>query len=227
MKPLPELDEEAAAQALCPNCRTAQTVDPVTVLHPDDDDVEGLFRGTLNTVTCDGCQSTFLLNVPLLFRDDERRCLIYYLPLDDPARLAELQEKMQGLTERAFAELPDGDVPTCRLTVNRKDFIEKIALHMQHLDDRLVEYVKYQLYNGPSNKVDGVRSELRYDFSSPDGDRMAFLIIERETGNATGGIHIPQEVYDDLADLFLTDEGLRDELAQLFPGFCVSCDRLL
>ena len=106
-------------------------------------------------------------------------------------------------------------------------FIEKIFLHTHQLDDKLVEYVKYQLYGNPVQRIDPVRSELLYDFSTCDGEKLAFVVVDRESGRAIAGAHIPMAVYEELAAAFLNDGTFQDELDSLFPGYYVSVDRLI
>jgi len=211
----------------CPKCEAPQRARPVTVLRPGDESVPLLFKGELNRVTCDSCEAAFLLDVPILFRDDAERCLIYFLPLEDTRRWAEAERRMADLTDQLFPAADHLRAPRCRLTLTRKSFVEKISLHLDRRDDRLVEYIKYQLYNNPHQKIDPVRSELLYDFSSQDREKLAFILFDRESGRATAGAHIPMEVYDELAESFLPESTLDEELSALFPGYYVDVERLL
>lgn len=211
----------------CPHCGAAQNVTPVTVIRPSDTTLQDLYHGTLNRVPCDQCGTEFLLDVPVLFRDDDACVLIYYVPLRDPRQWAAAEAKMQDVTRQVFAAEPGVKAPECRLTMTRNAFIEKISLHLHRLEDRLVEYVKYQLYNSPGRKIDAVRHELLYDFSVCDEQKLPFLVFDRESGRATAATHLPMDVYCELADTFLADSGLKEELEKLFPGSCVSAERLL
>jgi hypothetical protein len=117
--------------------------------------------------------------------------------------------------------------PECRLTVTRKSFVEKISIHVSRLQDRLIEYVKYQLYTGREHRIDPVRYELLYDFTAGDGHKLPFLVMDRESGRATAAAHIPMKVYSELAEMFLPGSALAEELNALFPGCFVSVERLL
>ena len=223
----PYLDDPDVTSVDCPQCGAPQAVRPTTVMHPEDAALEELCHGTLNQVTCTTCGAAFRLCVPLIFRDDESRYLVYFVGLDSPGEWEEAESRMQELAENAFSGDDDYGGSDFRLTVTRNTFIEKVFIHQHELDDKLVEYVKYQLYQNSSREIDPVRSELLYDFSGQDGGTLAFLVIDRESGRATAGAHIPMDVYEELADTFVGDRRLQDELDSLFPGYFVSVDRLM
>jgi len=212
----------------CPKCDTPREVAPATVLHPGDQALAELFAGRLNVAACAQCGASFALEVPVLFRDDEARHLIYFLPLEDQTRWPEAESQMAELTRRVFADEPDLAPPTCRLTFRRSDFIEKIAILLRGLDDRVVEFVKYQLLNHPGEEfgLDPVRQRLLFDFSRDEDENLAFLVYERETNQPTARTHLPMETYREIADMLLGNHSLDEELSQLFPGAYVSVERL-
>jgi hypothetical protein len=224
-------DEANAGQNVrlieCPKCEAPQEVVPVTVLHPDDEKLRDLFGGTLNVATCPECGATFALNVPVLYRDDRDQYRVYFRPLDHPTEWQAAEKQMAELTHKVFADEP-GIEPTCRLTVRRSEFIEKIALHFRGLDDRLVEYMKYQLLNHPDESfgLDPMRHRLLFDFSQEDDENLGFLVFDRETGQANARTHVPMETYREIADVFLQHDDLSEELDLLFPGAYVSTERL-
>lgn len=223
------LPNEPAQAVHCPHCQALQAIDPVSVLRPDDKALGDLLRGTLNQVVCAACGTRFLVNVPLVFRDDARRHVVYFMPLDDPRTWPEAEEQMAHLTETVFADADEDaeELPEIRLTVTRKAFIEKIELHLHGLDDRLIEYLKFQLYNNPDNAIDPVRHELLYNFSAPADENVSFILFDRETGQATAGADLPRALIDELSETLLGAGGVADELRGLFPGFYVCVDRLL
>lgn len=224
---LPQFCDDSTRTVRCPKCGSGQDVAPVTVLRPGDAGIGTLFKGQLNQVRCSTCSVPFLLDVPILFRDDERLRLVYFIPLDDPRQWPEAEERMKGVTGRLFPPDDWPRLPVCRLTVTRRTFVEKITLFMGNVDDRIVEYLKFQLYQRSENKIDPIRTELLYDFSSNGGDRLAFLLFDRETGQPTAAAHYPMDVYADLVSMFLDGGEMEAELGELFPGYYVSVERLL
>jgi len=210
----------------CPKCGETQAAHAVTSIPADSDLVQDLFRGTLNQVACEECGATFLLDTPLTFRDDDDACIIYCMPVSEKGAVDEAEASMRELTQAVFGAQDSDPVPSCRLTVSRRQFIEKIALHMHGFDDRLVEYVKYQLLNRPDSQIDPIRSQLFYDFSNSNGSVLAFIVFDRESGKPSAAAHIPRDIYDELVETFASDPGMQEELDQLFPGYYVSVDRL-
>ena len=213
----------------CPKCQAPQEVLPVTVLRPHTSAVRELFRGHLNRVTCSACGTPFVLDVPVLYRDDAARFMVYFLPNVDSAQWADGERQMQEVTAKVFSQATGLEPPTCRLVFDRSSLIEKIALQQRGLDDRIVEYVKYQLLRDAEReqRLDPVRHRLLYDFSAdPGGENLAFIVYERESGRAAAGAHLPMDVYREVVETFTTSLKLREELAALFPGYYVSVERL-
>ncbi len=210
----------------CPVCQAEVDVELVSVLRPGTPELSELFAGRLNQGECQECGASFAVAVPLVYRDDQGRYLIYCVPLDEHAAWRQTEQRVAEMAEQAMADLAVEQRPVCRLTFHRRNLIEKIAIHQAGLDDRLVEYVKYQLYSRPQAPIDQVRSELLYDFSPSEDRQLGFLLFDRETGQPTAAAHIPLEIYRELATTFHDDDALADELAQLFPGPYVSVERL-
>ena len=212
----------------CPKCDGPLEVEPITVLRPGDQALQELFEGTLNVVSCEHCGVTFALRVPVLYRDDEAQYLVYNLPMESHADWREAEVQMAAVTERIFTDEPEIDEPACRLTVHRNEFIEKIALHCYGLDDRIVEYVKYQLLNHPSEDfgLDPMRHQLFFDFSQEDDENLGFLVFDRETDQATARTHLPMDAYNEIAEMLASSEKFGEELDLLFPGSYVSIERL-
>lgn len=224
---MPMTDNESATEITvpCPNCGAHQTLTATTTVRPGEEALEELFRGNLNKAECADCATEFLIQTPILFRDDERRFLVYCLPVDNKHADEQIEEQMETLTDEVFSEFESDEIPDCRLTLNRRHFIEKIAVHLNGLDDRLIEYIKYQLYQ--RGDIDPVRSELLYNFSNQDESVIPFILFDRETGKASAGANIPRDVYDELAETFASDEGMVEEIEKLFPSYNVTVDKLL
>ncbi len=219
---------DSSTQVPCPKCSVQQTVEPVSTIRREDSiTLEKLFRGQLNKVHCSECGAVFVLEIPILFRDDAARSLIYYMPVPDRKAWEEAEKQMQQMADVVFGEETDMAVPECRLTVSRPQFIEKIAIHVHGLNDRLIEYIKYQLFRQKEGSVDSIRHELLYDFSGSGQDKLAFVIFDRETSKAVAATHLPTEVYEELEETFGTSLSMKEELKELFPGYYVNVERLL
>jgi len=211
----------------CPKCGAENTVRPKTVFRRHDPALGALFDGSLNQVACSRCGIAFRLDVPLMFHDEEDPCLIYFTPLEPQGAWQQTERDMAVLAENVAAENGAVEPLECRLTLTRRSFLEKISLQINDLDDRVIEYIKYQLYNTPDRKIDPIRDELLYDFSTHDETQLAFIIFDRESGRATAGAHLPMDVYRELVETLFADDAFSEEIDKLFPGYYVSVDRLL
>jgi hypothetical protein len=113
-----------------------------------------------------------------------------------------------------------------RLVRVRAELVEKIAILRAGLDDRLVEFVKYQFFLRREQALDPQRKELYYDFSATGKEKLAFVVFDRMSGKAESAAHLPMDVYRELAAAFLTSDDLQEELQKLFPGYVVNAASL-
>lgn len=211
----------------CPHCSEHFGFEPITVLTPDSEHLAELFRGSLNCVECPQCHAT--LNVPaqLIYRDHKRPFMAvqssHPLSAEEEASLAlQLDE---SATEAAQSE--GLQRPQVRLVFTRPDFLEKIALHQHELDDRIVEYAKYQLFNGGAEGITPQRHRLLFDFTQKDSGRLIFLIYDRKNGRPIRILQVPMEEFQNLTEEFQNNPDLRQELERCFPGCRVDVDMLL
>ena len=200
----------------CPTCSAASKVFVHDVISPDHPTLPTLFAGRLNVLKCAFCDATFRYESPLLYKDDARRHLIYYLPADQVESLQEALEKVAAVREAALAGTTPEERPTFRLVLNPRDLLEKIMLLQQSLDDRVIEFVKNQLYDH-SDGVDRDRHDLLFDFNEPTDTRLHFLAFCRETGDASFTLSFLREAYEELADYYLKAPELVERLEAMFP----------
>jgi len=213
----------------CPKCGTQQEVEQTSVIHNNTPQLKQLLEGSLNKFSCTKCHTQFYLETPLFFRDDKQRYYIYFIPLQDKTKWSEAQITMNKVIKQAFANDTNKIPPDCRLTIDRKQFIEKIAIHNNGLDDRIVEYIKYQLYNNKNEKkaIDNMRYELLYDFSAQDSEILPFVVFDREMGKPISSAHIPFDTYKELDATFGGNPKYKEEMKKIFNGFYVNVDCLL
>ncbi len=207
----------------CPKCGMAQTAVPVTVLRPDDGALGLLFQGTLNLFTCISCGTRFKVESLILYRDDAKKCLVCYIPEADAGAPQEAEAQVRKIMEGCFGPEVAGEVaPQCRLVFRRQDLVEKIVMLRAELDDRLVEYIKYQLYLKRATELDPRKKALLYDFSNGDKEQLAFVVFDRKSGRAESATHVPMALYRELADACRESDELRGEMTKLFPGMRVN-----
>lgn len=209
----------------CPHCQRLTSFEPITVLKKGMPELSLLFESRLNTCQCSECKQEFLYETPLLYRDDDAPLLIYYIPSSQLENLDQALTQMQTLRDRIFADLPDNRQPRCRLAVNHSQFIEKIAIHQSGYDDRLMEYIKYQLFQHSSG-LNFIRYELLFDFSGSSAETLNFIAFARETRQAEYTLEFSISDYRNMEKWFLADEREK-ELDKLFHLPLVRVDDLI
>ena len=211
----------------CPHCSTHFEFEPVTVLTPDSEHLPKLLHGTLNCVACPKCQATLNVPVQLIYRDHRRPFMVVQTahPLSEEEEAALALKLDESATEAAQSE--GLQRPIVRLVFSRPDFIEKIALHQQGLDDRIVEYAKYQLFNGGAEGITPQRHRLLFDFTQKNAGRLTFIIYDRKTGRPIRVLQVPMEEFQQLVTEIQNNAELQAELDHCFPGCQVDIDMLL
>lgn len=222
------MNNSAREKITCPSCGQTAIGLICRVITPDSPELKLLFSGRLNVFSCAGCGRSYQVAVEqLVYRDSGQSCLLvqHQPPADASQYCRIIQEVDVMATEAAvLLKLPR---PTVRLVFAREDFLEKIALQRQGLDDRLVEYAKFQLFqNTGGAALLPERHRLLYDFSRSDEEKMQFAVFDRQTHQVSAALHLPQEDYHKMALEFAANEHLQRELERLFPDCLVSVDRL-
>ncbi len=205
----------------CPNCEAEIDYEIVTSIHETSSAVEELFHGNLNKVFCHECAVDFHITTPMTFRSDDGEYIVFYHPMDEGQTWQELEQQMAIVVDETTKDLPPELDPDARLVINRNQFIEKIALYLNNLDDRIIEYVKFIMYrNGDATWP---LHNLYYDFNSTGTELIDFTVLESQTGKADKTLSIPKEVYDQ----FIEDVNDEFDPDRYFPDLFVQVQRLL
>ena len=205
----------------CPSCDNEIETEIVSALHEGDEAVDRLFQGTLNVVFCDACASDFHCDEPLVYRSEDSSAVVFYNPQLAGQPWEKCEELMQQVEQASIADLPAEKPPDFRITTNRNDFVEKISLLMNELDDRIVEYIKYQIFASGEAEFSGER--LYYDFNASN-ESVEFFSLSRKDGRPGRSVGVGRDVYQDLVD---ADGSERLNLEEIFPGSYVQVDRLI
>ncbi len=213
----------------CPHCGHRFSFTPVTSLTPGDAHEEALLRGTLNCAPCPQCQQVLNVPVRLVYRDSRRPFLL----TQEPKPLPEEQAKSLALQlDEAVTEVARSQNvqrPVARLVFTRQDFLEKIFLHKRNLDDRVVEFAKYQLFQGGAGEEASLspsRHRLLFDFGQKEEDRLVFLVYDRKLGRPIRLLQVPRQEFDALKEEIHLNPSLQRELDRCFPGCRVDVDLL-
>ena len=211
----------------CPACLRNTICRTVSTITEGTKELNDLFIGTLNKTKCNACSAEFLIDVPLVYRDDKKRVLVYYAPSVKSDHVKEVINELKKLYRHAFAELPDTDKPRCRLTISRRDFIEKIAIYQHEYDDRLIEYIKYQLFQHSTKGLNPHRMDLLFDFSTTTNERLNFLAFDRKTGKAVYALEFLHDDYNQLKQYFFKSSEMENRLDQLYQNHYVHVSNIL
>ena len=208
----------------CPHCQQPTPFEAISVLVEGESTVLLLLDSTLNQCTCKACDKTFLFETPLLYRDDKRRYIVYYVPPAFATSEEEAIKHVDALYRSVFGDFKPEERPSCRLVTSRSQLIEKIVVHQSNYDDRLIEYIKYQLLQH-SPGLDLVRHEVLFDFGKSNEESMQFIVFDRETRQPQFSLQFMPEDYHKLAGYFLEDG--REELDSLFRPYLVRVEDLV
>jgi hypothetical protein len=186
----------------CPNCDEEIEFTPTTVIHTESPDITLLFNNELNKIFCPDCETHSFFDTPILYRDDNSNYIIYFLPNSFYDTLTHALEQMKTLDDEIFAEVDKDLRPDCRLTTDRNQFIEKIAIQEDSYDDRLMEYIKFQLLKH-SEVLDEIRHTLLYDFANSDEENIAFIAFDSDSGEMDYTLNFKVKEYKELETFYL------------------------
>ena len=208
----------------CPNCGFEVQADITTAITPGDQSLEQLFEGTLNQVVCDQCGIEFFCHTPLVFKTDEGDYVIYFNPEIAPLGYAEAEKQMKAALDASLADIPEHEKPECRLTLTRNEFIEKIALHLAELDDKIIEYLKFHIYSQEGLNLQS--NELLFDFNRSDHEIIEFQVMDTVEGKLLYNTQTPVEAIEQIQHQ-LDAEDCPVNLEEVFSGLYVQVKKLL
>ena len=132
----------------CPKCGKVHNIPKYNFINgtKEPELKKQILKGDIHHFDCDGedCGITIPCHYPMLYQDDEKRCLIWYMPGLSDKQIAELDVA-------DVAELVDGDIEDIkrryrlRVVTSLNMLVEKILIFDQGLDDRTIEVLKVML----------------------------------------------------------------------------------
>ncbi len=213
-------------QIPCPKCGRRLAANYVESVAYGTPEFQKLLAGTLNCCKCPACGMVFQIGGQLVYRESDPPFILvqHEMPADGET---EAIEKEVDVIVTAVAADHDQARPTVRLVFCREDFLEKLFLYRHGLDDRMIEYVKYQLFQGGTGELLSRRKfRLLYDFSANDPDNLVFAVFDRETMKPVNGLQVPRREFQRQCEEFDLNPDLQKQLDLLFPNCVVSVDRL-
>ena len=208
----------------CPNCGFDIEAEVTTTIRPDDQSLDELFNGELNNLICHQCAQEFLYETPLVYKNEDDSFIIYYNPEIPAEEWKTAEEQMQKVLSLSLENLEPEDRPDCRLTLDRNEFVEKIALSLADLDDKLIEYLKFHIFKQDAT-IDAQQQTLLYDFSRSDKDMIEFSIMDNDKGKVLQNTQTPMTTLEQMRIQLEADDCPID-IDELFDGLYVQVKKL-
>ena len=214
------MSQKRTHEIACPLCGREQKVELWDSIAVDEDPElrERLVSGRVNRVECAGCQKSFRIDKPLVYHDREQGIFIHFEPLIGGRTLEEAAKGFQAALKELEGLLP-GDLPPLEihLVVEWSELVERIFLLEEGLDARLVEHVKYMLFQQNPGKLPAEKKNLLFDAQDSTAEQLCFVVQDRATKKLESVLNFSRTDYEALVNVF--DSG--DQLALLmeqFPG---------
>jgi Zn ribbon nucleic-acid-binding protein len=217
------MSQKSKYPIVCPKCGNQEKVDLYDAINLADDPKlkKALLANKINAVECGKCGFSYRIDKNLLYHDPEKMLMIYLLdcPWDEyEAAQTEFLETVKTLSQA----LPD-DVtpPQVHLVINRSELIERIFLHEAGLNERIIEYIKFQIYTRNSETADPEQKILLFNAQDSTADDLCFILKDAESGKLEGMLNYKREAYDAYTEMFEKDDEVGN-IFELFPGPYIS-----
>ncbi len=214
------MSQKKQHEIACPFCGREQPVELWDSLDLDEEPElrEALLANRINRVDCAGCQKSFRVDKPLVYHDRDQEILIHYEPLTVGRTLAEVEEGFRGAVEELNRLLPpDVAAPEVHLVVEWSELIERIFLLEEGLDARLVEHVKYMMFQQNPEKIPAEKKGLLFDAQDSTDEQLCFVVQDRGSKKLEAVLNFSRADYEALVNVF--DSGRQLELLEeQFPG---------
>jgi len=187
---------------------------------------ETLLANQINVLECPSCGFSFRIDKNLLYHDPEKHLMIYLFDCsweDYEAAQNEFLETIKGISQALPADVTP---PQVHLVINRNELVERIFLHEAGLNERIIEYIKYQIYTRSPEAGDPESKTLLFNAQDSSGEELCFVIQNAETGKLEGMLNYKREAYDAFTEMFEKDDEVGN-IFELFPGPYISARTLL
>lgn len=204
----------------CPFCGKEQNVELYDSILVDEEPElrAALLANRVNRVDCQGCGKSFRIDKPLVYQDRESRVLIQYDPLVGGRTLEEAEETFRAARAELEKLLPkDVEAPEMHLTVEWTELVERIFSEEEGLDARLLEHIKYMMFQQNPEKLPAERKGLLFDAQDSTEENLCFVVQDRRTKKLESMLHFARKDYEALVNVFDSGEQLA-LLHEQFPG---------
>ena len=179
---------------------------------------EALLSNRINRVECAGCRKSFRVDKPLIYQDREQDVFVHYDPLVGGRVLADAEAAFRAALAELNRLLPkDVPPPEAHLVVEWSELVERVFLLEEGLDARLVEHVKYMMYQQNPDKLSAEKKNLLFDAQDSTDDQLCFVVQDRATKKLEAVLNFARADYEALVNVFDSGEQLA-LLEEQFPG---------
>ena len=211
----------------CPSCGTQQEVELHETLNvaTDPELKQALLENRLNRVACADCDTTFRVDMPLLYSDPSHNILIHWIPETKTLSREQIIDDFDESLEQINGMLPaDIKAPSVRLVLTRVELVELLFMIEAGMNPRVVEYVKYSIYTRNMEMVDPAKYRLLLNVQDSTDEELLFAMQNIETQELDKVLRYGRAAYDSMCELYKESP---DEFIEMFPGPCISARNLL
>lgn len=211
----------------CPSCGVPQNVELYEAVNvaAEPELKQALLENRLNRVECIDCDTSFRVDMPLLYSDPEHNILIHWIPETETMSKEEIIEDFDRSLEQINAMLPDDITPpSVRLVLTRVELVELVFIIEAGLNERVVEYVKYSIHTRNLEKVDPEKFRLLLNVQDSTDDELCFVMQDVESQALGKVLRYGRAAYESMCDLYSETP---EEFLEMFPGPCISARNLL
>ncbi len=212
----------------CPKCEHEQQVDLYDSLNiGEEEELKfALMANEINVIECDSCSFQFRVDKNLLYHDPDNNLMVYLFnaPLD---QLEAAQEEFLTTVQSLNRALPeDVEAPQVHLVLSRGELVERIFMHEASLNERIIEYIKYQVHSNNLESIDPQVKLLLFNAQDSTADHLCFIVQDVESEKLEGMLEYKREAYDAYIEMFEKDDEVGN-IFELFPGPYISARALL
>jgi hypothetical protein len=214
------MSQKRKHEIACPLCGREQEVELWDSINVDSEPElrEALLLNRVNRVECAGCRKSFRIDKPLVYQDREQDIFIHFDPLVGSRTLVDVEKSFQTAMEEMNRLLPkDVPPPETHLVVEWPELIERVFLLEEGLDARLVEHVKYMMFQQNEDKLPAARKGLLFDAQDSTDDQLCFVVQDRATKKLEAVLNFARADYEALLNVFDSDDQMA-LLEEQFPG---------
>jgi len=214
------MSQKRTHRIACPFCGREQDVELYDSILVDEEPElrTALLSNRVNRVECEGCGKGFRVDKPMVYQDRGAGVFILYDPLQAGRTLAEAEEAFLAAKRELENLLPkDVPAPEMNLVVEWSELVERIFSEEEGLDARLLEHVKYMMYQQNPGKLPAAAKGLLFDAQDSTDEQLCFVVQDRATRKLEAVLNFARKDYEALLNVF--DDGKNLELLrEQFPG---------